>query len=195
MGRKLVQGEGPQGVATIEEKQAALDAAASFETLIDAGQEALQQIHAGWAQVLEGIAKCTQIVAEQKLAYELAKQHAADNTIATDARELGYEPLVAHSMYAMRTLPYPSVMRPMFFVAQYPNPAELLVNIQLTLNNGQPVIAQNGQQDPEAIALALLAGCRPAELQSGVQSTPWTPSIQEGMSTWFGLRPKPQAAE
>lgn len=172
---------------TPQEKLNALDEAASFKTLVSACSSDLGVIKDSYALALEAIKSIDDKVKLQSAATAAAKDFAAKNGLTSQAIELGHEPLVAHSMLNMSELAWPAVMRPMFYFSQFPSKNDLWMNIQLTLNQGQPVLAMGGQQDNEAIARALLNGMRPNEIQNSPLEAV---AEKSSMSNWFGFRPK-----
>lgn len=172
-----------------QEKLAALDEAASFKTLVSACAKDLGNVKDGWALVLDAIKNIDEQVKAQKAARDAAHAFASANGLQSQSIELGHEPLVAHSMLNMSELPWPAVMRPVFYVSQFPDKESLWMNIQLTLNQGQPVLTQ-GVQSSESIARALLNGMRPGEAQS---APPEAVAKKAESSNWFGFRP-PKAA-
>jgi len=169
-----------------QDKLNALDEAASFKVLVGSCTKELGDIKDGWALVLDAIKSIDDKVKAQAVAANAAKAFAAQNALQSAAVELGHEPLVAHSMLNMSELAWPAVLRPMFYVCQFPSKNDLWMNIQLTLNRGQPVLVLGGHQNSEAIARALLNGMRPNEIQS---SPPAVIESKAQASNWFGFRP------
>ena len=179
-----------QAELSATEKLAQLDQAASFQALVASCKDELAAIRDGWSTVLDAIASIDAKVKLQKLAAEVAQGFANENGLRAEALVLGHEPLVAHSMLNMSELPWPAVMRPVFYVSQFPkdqygNQPDLWMNIQLTLNNGQPVHASGSTS--ETIARALLNGMRPGDVQSAPFDAVKT---QSSMGKWFGFNPR-----
>ncbi len=141
---------------------------------------------------LDAIKRIDDKVKSQAIANKVAREFAAQNGLQSQSVELGHEPLVAHSMVNMSTLPWPAVLRPVFYICQFPTKADLWMNVQLTLNSGQPVLSLGGQQDSETIARALLNGMRPNEIQTApVEAV----AEKSKASQWFGFRPSAPKAE
>lgn len=172
--------------ATPQEKLAALDDAASFKALVASCTKELGDIRDGWALVLDAIKSIDDKVKLQAAAVSAAKDFAAQNGLQSNAVVLGHEPLVAHSMLNMSELPWPAVMRPVFYICQFPDKESLWMNIQLTLNNGQPVLVQGGNRNSEQLARALLNGMRPNEAQA---APPEVIETKAKAANWFGFRP------
>ncbi len=174
------------------DKMASLDEAASFKTLVGSCAKELGDILDGWSLVLDAIKRIDDKVKSQAIANKVAREFAAQNGLQSQSVELGHEPLVAHSMVNMSTLPWPAVLRPVFYICQFPTKADLWMNVQLTLNSGQPVLSLGGQQDSETIARALLNGMRPNEIQTApVEAV----AEKSKASQWFGFRPSAPKAE
>jgi hypothetical protein len=172
--------------STPQDKLAALESAASFKALVESCAKDLGNIKDGWALVLDAIKSIDDKVKLQEAAVAAAKDFAAQNGLQSSATVLGHEPLVAHSMLNMSELAWPAVLRPMFYVCQFPDKESLWMNIQLTLNQGQPLLVLGGHQNSEQIARALLNGMRPNEVQS---SPPEAIAKKSEASNWFGFRP------
>ena len=170
---------------TLDEQQAQLDHAASFQVLVEGGKDSIAKIQAGWAQVRDGIAECETLQQSQRSAVAVAKDFAAKNGTASQAIVLDHNPLIAHSWEAVAALPPASVPFPEGYVKTFPSEADRMTSTQALLNQGTTLVAPHA--DRKEVHEALLSGVKPSDIQSA--RTPVT-ELNARAKSWFGFRPR-----